>query len=353
MREGLDVIYQGTLFGGRWRGHPDFLIRVDKPSDIGPWSYEPADAKLAQRVGAWALLQLCVYADRLPALQGTPPEHVHVVTGDGTLHPHRLADYGAYYRAVKQRFEERVFGDGKSSDTYPDPVEHCSICRLVARPAPTAAATTTTFAAWPASHASRRSASWPRKCPRSPPLRPSPGRAQEGPRSPHARPTARAGTPAAGAVPRRPDPLRAHSSGPRRARPGTWPCCREPSPGDLFLDFESDPWATEDGLEFLVGTVSEADGAPVYNAVVVPTRAEEEKRAFEQLIDTIEARRATHPGAHVYHYGAYEATAIRRLMGRYATREDEVDGLLRGECARRPLPSRATGQSASRRSRTR
>ena len=33
---------------------------------------------------------------------------------------------------------------------------------------------------------------------------------------------------------------------------------------------------------------------------------------------------------HVYHYASYEPTALKRLMGRHATREDEVDRLLRG-----------------------
>ena len=32
---------------------------------------------------------------------------------------------------------------------------------------------------------------------------------------------------------------------------------------------------------------------------------------------------------HVYHYAAYEITALKRLMGRYGTREDEIDDLLR------------------------
>ena len=32
---------------------------------------------------------------------------------------------------------------------------------------------------------------------------------------------------------------------------------------------------------------------------------------------------------HVYHYAPYEPTALKRLMGRYGTREDEVDRLLR------------------------
>ena len=33
---------------------------------------------------------------------------------------------------------------------------------------------------------------------------------------------------------------------------------------------------------------------------------------------------------HVYHYSPYEPSAFKRLMGRYATREDALDRLLRG-----------------------
>src|SRR4029077_12413006 len=68
-----------------------------------------------------------------------------------------------------------------------------------------------------------------------------------------------------------------------------------------------------------------------------------EKRAFEELIDFITERRARHPGLHVYHYNHYEPTsvdhltelhgtrqeAVGALMGRFATREDEVDDLFR------------------------
>ena len=68
-----------------------------------------------------------------------------------------------------------------------------------------------------------------------------------------------------------------------------------------------------------------------------------EKRAFEELIDFITERRERNPGLHVYHYNHYEPTsvdhltelhgtrqeAVGRLMGRFATREDEVDDLFR------------------------
>src|SRR5687767_9633530 len=32
MRQGVDVIYQATVFDGQWVGHPDFLLRVDGPT---------------------------------------------------------------------------------------------------------------------------------------------------------------------------------------------------------------------------------------------------------------------------------------------------------------------------------
>src|SRR6266571_3119415 len=47
------------------------------------------------------------------------------------------------------------------------------------------------------------------------------------------------------------------------------------------------------------------------------------------MIDAIMARWATDPNLHVYHYGGYEPGAVKRLMGRHATREAEVDRLLR------------------------
>jgi uncharacterized protein len=34
---------------------------------------------------------------------------------------------------------------------------------------------------------------------------------------------------------------------------------------------------------------------------------------------------------HIYHFGAYEQSALKRLVGKYATREDELDRLLRAK----------------------
>ncbi len=56
-----------------------------------------------------------------------------------------------------------------------------------------------------------------------------------------------------------------------------------------------------------------------------------EKAAFERTIDLIMDRWARDPDLHVYHYAAYERTALGRMAQRHGTREAEVDRLLRGE----------------------
>jgi predicted RecB family nuclease len=104
MQAGADVIYQATFFHDGWRGHADFLLRVDTPSPhLGAWSYDVADAKLARRVKAAALLQMCAYSEQVERLQGVSPTKMHVITGDGEQHSFKLTAYSAYYRALKTR----------------------------------------------------------------------------------------------------------------------------------------------------------------------------------------------------------------------------------------------------------
>ena len=106
----------------------------------------------------------------------------------------------------------------------------------------------------------------------------------------------------------------------------------EPSPGDLFFDMEGDPlFDPAEGLEFLFGVLwREADGSTTYRAFWAHDR-ESECDAFAQFVDFVTERRRVYPDLHVYHYAAYEPSTLARLMGTYATREEEVDELLRGQ----------------------
>jgi predicted RecB family nuclease len=101
----------------------------------------------------------------------------------------------------------------------------------------------------------------------------------------------------------------------------------EPSPADIFLDFEADPFVEDGGLEYLLGYVSSQEELR-YSAIWALNR-NEERAMFESFIDMVMERRKRFPDLHIYHFSPYEPAALKRLMGRYATREDEMDSLLR------------------------
>ena len=103
MRAGAEVIYQATFSRDGWRGRADFLIRVDEPSDLGAWSYEPYDTKLARSAKAAAVLQLAWYAAEIAAIQGRLPERLHVVLGTSEVESFRPADVDAYLRVAQRR----------------------------------------------------------------------------------------------------------------------------------------------------------------------------------------------------------------------------------------------------------
>ncbi|MDA0365540.1 MAG: TM0106 family RecB-like putative nuclease, partial [Chloroflexi bacterium] len=147
MRDGADVVYQATFFDDdspiRRFGRADFLMRVETPSDLGAWSYEVWDTKLARHAKASAVLQLCFYSDLLAGLQGPVgypdmksdlPERMTLALGGNPaeIASFRLANFAAYYRLVKREYETLIASGSAAYpplDTRPDPVEHCDVCR--------------------------------------------------------------------------------------------------------------------------------------------------------------------------------------------------------------------------------
>jgi predicted RecB family nuclease len=344
MASGADVIYQATFFDGTWRGHADFLVRRDdpqRPSRWGPYHYEVADTKLARHVKSSAILQICSYIDQLERLQGVRPEWLYVALGGSarTVERLRVDDYMAYYRSVRDRFLAAVAEDQPVAfpppATYPEPVEHCDVCR------------------WAAECAARRREDDHLSLVAGISARQRRALAERGvatleslgdlrlPMEPKLEGTSE------GALARVRDQARIQLEGRREARPryellmpaaGTQfeaerglASLPPPSPGDLFFDIEGDPYAFEDGLDYLFG-VLEVDGS--FHAFWSRDDEAEfslagERAAFERCIDFMVARLDTDPGLHIYHYAPYEPTALKRLMGRYGTREAEVDRLLR------------------------
>src|SRR2546426_8020373 len=109
----------------------------------------------------------------------------------------------------------------------------------------------------------------------------------------------------------------------------------EPTPDDLFFDMEGDPFVGDDGLEYLFGILEytlplEGEGRVGVHHTFWGHYSDAEKRAFEQVVDFLINRLNRNPDLHVYHYAPYEPNALKYLASTYATREAEVDRLLRG-----------------------
>ncbi|HVA34131.1 MAG TPA: TM0106 family RecB-like putative nuclease [Candidatus Baltobacteraceae bacterium] len=321
MEGGAPYIYQATFFDGAFLGRADFLRRVERPSARWPWSYEAIDTKLALNPKPYYLVQLCNYSEHLERLQGSAPVDMHVVLGSGEERHFRVDDFAAYYRNVKARFLQTVGGPPQA--TYPFENPHCSVC------------------SWNDLCARRRSS--------DDHLSLVANIRRDQIAKLEAAGIATLAALGAEAEPPRPYGLLDGTFAKLRAQARLQHLGRTsgqhvyellphgtgdgferlpaPDDADVYFDIEGDPlYAPERGLEYLFGVYLPKEC--VYRAFWARSDREE-RAAFETLMDFLVDRRRRHPDMHVYHYAPYETTALRRLMGYHASRERELDDLLR------------------------
>ncbi|MBA4056990.1 MAG: nuclease, partial [Marivirga sp.] len=329
MQKGVDVITQATLTEGNWLGNADILLKAEGQSRFGNWSYEVQDTKLSQHTRAATILQLCLYTDLLSALQDTIPWKMYVVK-PGANFPtddFLFTDFRAYYNLIRRNFEKTI--NGPVGIFYPEPVQHCDICR------------------------------WWKRC--------DTRRHDDdhlsliaGIRSLHRNELTQQNIGTLEQYAKEPQPLR-HK--PDRGNLESYRSIQEqakiqlegrikgellykilaaetgrgfnrlpqPNKGDIYFDIEGDPFFDQGGLEYLLGvSFRNENGAMEYQALWAFDH-KDEKKAFEDFIDLVMQRWQRNPSMYIYHYGIYEPAAVKRLTGRHGTRADEVDQLLRAE----------------------
>lgn len=332
MRASQDVIVQAALLSddGRWYGRPDVLLRTERPG-TWPWSYEAVDTKLAQETKGGTILQLSFYSDLLREAQGVQPDHFLVVTprSGPKGETYRTADYAAHFRSVRARLEATTAQAPSDviAATYPEPVDHCDVCAWYQGCDARRRADDHLSLVANATRSQRRelesngiaTLAGLARC-ATIDFKPKHG-SREGLEK--ARDQAKIQLDSRGLE----TPL--HELRPFKEDEGLQQL-PDPTPGDVFLDLEGDPFATEGGREYLFGIVTlDAASHPVYRAWWALTH-NEEKQAFEEVMDFIDALRKTHPRMHVYHYANYEQAAFKKLAGRHVTRGEPLDELLRG-----------------------
>ena len=321
MRAGAQVIYQATFLHDGHRGHADFLLRQERPSWLGAWAYDVADTKLARRMKVPALVQMAEYGRHLERLQGVPPVWLTVVTGDQEEPRFRYADVAAYALRAVQRLQEAVHDQPA---TQAEPVAHCAQCRwaprcerqwreqdhlsLVAfmRRDHRHALETAGLATVEALAASDPAA--------LPSVIGEPSRVRLQAQAALQVLERRTGHPHYELLDPAPD----------------LGLLRLPAPscGDVYLDFEGDPYAQGgQGREYLAGLWDRQGNYVSFWA----HDSDQERQLVQDLLTDLVTRLDDDPAMHVYHYAPYERSALARLTQRHGVGETEFDRLLRGE----------------------
>jgi uncharacterized protein len=311
------VIYQAAMFDGRFVGFADFLILEDGPDGQ---RYRLRDTKLARSVKVEALLQLAAYADTLSSAGVPVAPAVELVLGDGATASYRVDELLPVYgprRAALQRLLDDHLAGGKPVAWQDETVRACFRCPectiqvrenddllLVAGMRASQRARLIDAGITTISGLAQHDGYVPELSDRTVASLSAQARLQLAPR-----------------IDGKP-PYEIADAQPLMVLP-------EPDKGDLFFDFEGDPLWTADGrewgLEYLFGVLDTSDG---FRPLWAHDRADE-RQALRDFLKMVRARRKRYPNMHIYHYAAYEKTALLRLAGRYGVGEDEVDDLLR------------------------
>lgn len=320
IERGATLIYQGALTKEAWLGYPDFLVRTGSAPAVG---FAPEDAKLSRKTKGEHLLQLGVYAELLEALYGVPVQGgtIHVAVGEPESFDLRRTRY--VLRRLMGTFERFVADEARV--TKPLPCVACGQCDYKARCEEEWRRADSPFfvAGMSGAQVVKLAAAGVQTLSALAAL--PPGTKVDG---------MGAETVAKLSAQARLQ-LEAQRTGKHsfellpRSRGRGFAMLPAPDQGDIFFDMEGDPLAGE-GLEYLFGIHGRLNGAT--DAEFRPVWAHssaEEKAAFEAVMRSFVDQIRRHPGAHIYHYAAYEPTALKRLAMRYATMEAELDQLLR------------------------
>lgn len=328
MKKGIDVLVQAKLEKGAWMGYADILLKVPGKSKFGDWSYEVQDTKLAQDTRAATILQLCLYTDLLSDIQGHTPWKMYVVKPgqDFPKEGFLYTEFQAYYRLVKKNLKDVVAGP--PLPTYPDPVPQCDICRWwkncdTRRHTDDHLSLVAGIRSLHIGELNRQEIETLEQFAKEPkPLREKPDR---GNIESYESIQKQAKIQLKGRVAKK----LLYELQPSEANRGL---ARLPTPteGDIYFDIEGDPFFDMGGLEYLLGFSFNGKSGKTEYVPLWGTDRASEKKVFEQFIDFVMDRWKRFPNLCVYHYGIYEPSAIKRLAGRHATKNSEVDKLLRG-----------------------
>jgi predicted RecB family nuclease len=335
IKEGREVIYQPHLCLEPFRGFADFLVR-DKDVKEPPFQYEIWDAKLARKAKPYYLIQLCCYAEMMKGLTGLMPQKVRVILGSDEIVEFRTADFFHYYLNLKNAFLSMMDAFDPSLDPpEPDPRADHGVWQSYAdsfldekdhlvRVAGISVGQIKKLHKEGISRMAELAALEKKSIPKLN-LDILDRLIEQAALQIETKKIQLSSKPNEVVIPRF-RVLPADEIDPRFGLSSLPPA----SVGDVYFDIEGFP-LVDGGLEYLFGASYQEKNGELKFRDWWAHDSKQERKAFEDFVDWAFERWKADPKMHIYHYAAYEVSAARRLMGRYGTREERVDELLRNK----------------------
>lgn len=310
--DGVPVLYQAAMFDGRLVGFADFLVRDGA-------RYRVRDAKLKRSAVTPLLLQVTAYADTLSQAGVPVSDDVELILGDGRLVAHRIdelvPDYVARRERVQRLLDDHLTGGVRAC--WGDPgVQACLRCELCCEQLDNHDDVLLVAGVSIKRRAKLSDAGIHTVADLAGHRGPVPNLASNVTDTLTAQAKLQ---------------LRQRDTGVAQFEivdPAQLAALPRPDDGDLFVDFEGDNMWTgangELGLEYLFGTLDSAGG---FRPLWAHNRADE-RTALIDFLALMRDRHSRHPNMHIYHYGDYEKTALRRLANRHGLGADTVDDLI-------------------------
>jgi predicted RecB family nuclease len=325
MKDGRAFLYQGALRHENFLGYPDFLVRVEQPSDLGSWSYIPLECKLALNPKPDSILQAASYCDLLHQIQGIRPAEFRLLLGNQEQQSFATEQYIYWFYQVQKSFLEFLETFDPKHPPVPNPGDHgcwnaIANQRLLEIDHLSQIANITRMQIRRLEDTGINTVQQLTKI-------------EPDQKIPHLDTVilqrlvqqARLQKASLSA-----DTLKYQIISPNPENPQNGLALLPPSsPLDVYFDIEGYP-LVKGGLEYLLGVVYFNRGKRHFKDWWAHN-SQMEKAAFESFIDWVWQRWRQDPTMHIYHYAPYETTAIKSLMSKYGTREAQVDEMLRSE----------------------
>jgi predicted RecB family nuclease len=328
MLAGAPVVYQGVFYDEEdptlpFVGYADFLVR--QPDG----RYRIVDTKLARHVKVTALLQLAAYHEQLQKLGVPVDDQVELILGNDKVETAHIDEIRPVFQRRRARMHAIIAEHLAAGHTVQWGDERYSIdgrCKYCAEPAAAADDLITVAGMRLTQRQKLRDAGITTLSELAAALVRPEGCSIPQPTYEKLQLQAALQSRAKSGANGEPPPYEVTNPQPIAGLP-------EPSPGDLFFDFEGDPMYAEtlaDGsqrwnLDYLFGWV---DASGEFDALWAHSQAEE-ATALLAFLDMVEARLVEHPDLHIYHYAAYEKTHLLSIAARHGAGEERVDSLLR------------------------